>query len=310
MTQPNQFVPEGAANATSLAAFAGMTEDDWKERQRATISASLGKAQEGFSSIGADIATTIDNIVKGLFGWSGASWRHEDALRALEDQAATTAALSAAILGLDPGAVFIDFAELNDASTLGADWDQTYSGSGTGTWGIEGGRATWDAVHDAPRSCVAVYNAGVTTGNYQTVAASMATSPFWFNTTAQARNRLFGRMNAAGTSYVYADLGKYDFELGCVVSGVKTVWELLPFASFKSNAVYWLECGTDSGERVFRILEDTTVLLEHTEVGTTSQLGNDYRYCGMGVSAYATIFGTSSPGRVSAFAFSSTTPGS
>lgn len=310
MTQPDQFTPSGAANADSLAAFASMTEDDWREQQRAKMSASLEGVQTGFGNIGADIGSTIDNIVKGLFGWLGAGWTHADSLRALEDQAATTAALSAAVLGLDEESVFIDFSTQSDSATLGVLWDQTYSGSGTGTWGVEDGRASWDSVSDAPRTCVAVYNAVTTDGDYQSVAASMATSPVWFNQGSQGRNRLFGRMNAAGDTYVYADFGKYDFELGCVVSGVKTVWDTLIFASFKSNAVYWLECGTEAGVRVFRVLEDTTVLMEHTEVGTTSQLGASYRYCGMGVSASATIFGTSPPGKVAAFAFADTEPGS
>jgi len=311
MTQPDQLVPDSAANRGAFSEWAATTEDEWREQLRLDAASHMEGVQTGFGNIGADIGQTIDNIVRGLLGWGpGTSWQHEDSLRALQDQAASTAALSAAILGLDADATFIDFSLRDDSSTLGSDWDQTYTGSGTGTWGVESGRAAWDSVADAARSCVGVYNVAGTGGNYQLVATSMATSPVWFNSIAQGRNLVLGRVNAAGDSYVFADFGKYDFRLGCVVSGVQTVWETLSFASFKSNAIYWLECGTDAGERVFRLLEDTTTLLEHTEVGTTSQLGADYRSCGMGVSAYATIFGTSPPGKVTAFAFSDTEPGS
>ena len=317
MTQPDRLTPDGAANKGSFAAFAATTEDEWREQLRLNTSSHLEDAKAGFGNIGADIGETIDNIVRGLFGWIGSSWSHEDSLRALLDQAATTSALSSAIAKLQNGqtaaaiggnSAFIDFALRDDAGSLGSDFDQTYDGDGTGTWGIESGRAVWDSVSDAPRSCIAVFDEQSVT-DYQLVGASMATSPVWFNSVGQGRNILIGRSNSAGTEYVYADFGKYDVELGCVVSGVKHVFDTVTGSafggfSFKSNTIYWLQCGTADGARVFQVLEDTTPIITHTEVGTTSQMDGSHRYSGMGVRAYATFLGTSPPGKVSAWAFS------
>jgi hypothetical protein len=317
MTQPDQTVPDTAANKGSFASFAAKTQEQWEEEQRGKVSGRLTPAKTGFERIGADISKILDNVVSGFFGWVGSGFSHEDSAQALADQAAATAALSAAVTALQNNqnnqavggnAEFIDFSSRADGSSLGADFTQTYSGAGTGVWGVESGRAAWLSVADDPRSCVAVYNADETTTDYQMVGAAFATAPVWFNSGAQARNYLFGRMNSAGTSYVYADFGKRDVELGCVVAGVKTVFETESSFSFKANALYWLRCGTVGGLRIFQILEGTTPIITHTEVGTTSQAGASYRYSGMGVKAYATGFGTSPPGKVSAWAFSDNQP--
>lgn len=321
MTQPDRYLPDEAANAGSFAAWAATTEDEWRERLKADMSSHLETTQAGFGNIGADIGETIDNIVKGLLGWLTGGWSHEDSLQALEDQAAATAALSAAIQALQNSqknisvggeAEFIDFGLRDDAGSLGTDFDETYSGDGTGTWEIVDGQAAWVEENDKPRSSIAIFNAETTATDYQLVGATFASAPEHFNAIAEGRNLLIARANSDGTSYVYADLGKYDVEIGCVVSGTKTVWDtfgspILPFLSpfrFKANTVYWLQAGTEDGARIFQVLEESTPILTHTEVGTTSQLGESYRYTGFGVSAYATIFGTSAPGKVSAWAFS------
>lgn len=317
MTQPDRLIPNDAVNKGSMAAYAAKTQQDWEEERRAAVTQRLTPARAGFQKIGQDFSTIIDNLVKGFFGWTGSGFRHEDSAQALADQAAATAALSAAVTALQNNqnnqavggtAEFIDFSPRSDSSSLGGDFTQTYSGSGSGLWGIVSGRAAWISVNDAPRSCVAVYNAEQTTTDYQMVGASFATSPMWFNAAAQARNYLFGRMNSSGTSYVYADFGKYDVELGCVVSGVKTVFAAETDFSFKSNALYWLRTGTVGGLRIFQVLEGTTPIITHTEVGSTSMVGASYRYCGTGVKAYATGFGTSPPGKTSAWAFSDNQP--
>ena len=274
-----------------------------------------------------DYSTGIENnfsgtwstIVENLLGWTGL-FGLGAAGEALNDTAATIANLAAAITALQNNqnnqnvggqSAIVDFPLRADSNSLGADFTQSYMWSGTGLWGISSGLATWLPVNDGSRFCTAIYNAVQTTTDYQQVGAAFGSAPRYVNSTAQARNRLIGRSNAAGTTYVYADFGKNDVELGCVVSGATTVLATKTSGfSFKSNGVYWLRCGQVGSLRIFQVLEGNTILINHAEVGTTSQVGASYRYCGMAVQAYVSVFGTSTlpPGRVAAFAFSDNQP--
>lgn len=279
----------------------------------------FGDFGTGWNDAVGDIRQTIDNIVGGLFGWVGAGFGHSDALQALLDEAASVAALAAAVASLQNTAAnqsaggvsaFVDFSTRANAASLGSDFTQTYTGTGTGVLGITDGRAAWQPVNDATRLCQVVYNAAQSTTDYQMVGASFATAPVWGgNTSNSGHNFLVGRSNAAGDTCVYADFTKYSVELGCLVSNVKTVFATLTSGfSFKSNGVYWLQPGTVGGARIFRVLDGNTPIITHTEVGTTSQLGSGFRYTGPPVYAFANPFGTNGPGKVSAFAFADNQP--
>lgn len=266
----------------------------------------------------ADVRANIDNAVQSFFGWIGNGWSREDSEQAFADQAATTAALSAAVTALQNNytnstngglSAFIDFSLRSNSSSLGSDFTQTYTGSGSGTLGITNQKAVWQEVNDNDRACRARYNAVASSSDYQMVGAAFASAPTWFNSSSEARNFLYGRMDSTGNTYVYADFGKNDVELGCVVSGVKTVFATRSSGfSFQANSMYWLRCGTLGGQRVFQVLNGTTPIITYTEVGTTSQLGSGYRYTGFGVSARASRLGTVPPGSLLAFGFADNLP--
>lgn len=266
----------------------------------------------------ADVRANIDNAVQSFFGWLGTGWSREDSEQAFADQAATTAALSAAVTALQNNytnsvngglSAFIDFSLRANSSSLGSDFTQTYTGSGTGTLGITNSKAAWQAVNDSDRSCRVRYNALATSSDYQMVGAAFASSPTWFNSSSEARNFLYARMDSTGNTYVYANFGKNDVELGCVVSGVKTVFATRSSGfSFQANSIYWLRCGTLGGQRVFQVLNGTQPLITYTEVGTTSRIGSSYRYTGFGVSARASGLGTVPPGAMTAFGFADNLP--
>lgn len=276
----------------------------------------LGTVVNGWIS---DIKQTVDNIVGALFGWLGSGWSHEDAKQALEDQRAAVALLSVAAQALvndknnqavgGVSAVF-DFSDQPDQSSLPGSFTVTYSGSGTSTWIVNDGRTDVSIAYNDDRDAVARYNALATTTNYQAVGAAFASAPEWNSTSSfRSYNYLYARMNSAGTDYVYAEFGKYTIELGCVVGGVKTVFDTLNIGfSFKANSVYWLEAGTVGGERIFRVLEGTNPLITHTEVGTTSQLDASHRYAGMGIHVDTTPFNARRPGRVAAWAVADNQP--
>ena len=281
-----------------------------------------GTTDEVVDGLGTNaVQTTSNDLVNMLFGWLGGGYPRETAQQALADQRAAVATLSASVAALQAHQVHrgyagnsevIDFSTRPDATSLGSDFTQTYTGVGTGLWGITSGKAVWQPVNNNPRGCVAVYNAEQTTTDYQIVGATFATAPMivyslLFFPVAYAYNFLFARANAAGTSMVYAMFSKTAVELGCVVGGVQTTWatELI---SFKANGIYWLECGTSGGARIFRVLDGTVPLITHTEVGTTSQLGSGFRYAGAGVDPFQDGLFTYFPGEITAWTYADNTP--
>ncbi|MEW5810257.1 MAG: hypothetical protein AB1925_12465 [Actinomycetota bacterium] len=262
-----------------------------------------------------------NRLVNGLFGWDRWDATGELADQAVRENAETVAALGAAVADLQNDrnnssvggkGVVVDFTTRPTASTLGADFDQSYTGSGTGTLGIVNGTgAHWNAKNDASRTCLFRYNALQTATDYQKVWVAFGSSPEQFGRNA-GRNEIHGRKNAAGTAYVYAAMEKGRAELGCYVGGAKTMFVAKTSGfSFKSTGLYALECGTVGvlGLRVFRLLDSNgSVILAHTEVGTTSQAGPDYRGGGGAVYAVATGFGTTGPGDMLAWAMADNYP--
>ena len=265
-----------------------------------------------------DTRKTIDAIVKNLFNWDGNGFTLGNLEGSVADQAATTAALSAAVATLQSvqdnygsGGIsaVVDFSSRANASTLGSDFSQTYSGPGSTTWGISGGRTAVTVVNDDYRTCLARYNVAPTTSDYQIVMSAFAGSPEWFNNTAKGHNLFLGRMNAAGTEFVYADLDKYWFELGCVAGGVKTIFHLETGGfSFKGNGIYSLRLGTPGSPRIFQVMEGSLPLYTHVEVGTTSMLGATHRHAGMGETTYASGLGAQRPAPVGAWAYGDNLP--
>lgn len=271
-----------------------------------------------------DIGATRDSLVNNIFGWLGSGWSALDTDAALANQAATLAGLAAMIAALQSNQnnqavggtqVLVNFSDRANASSLGADFTQTYAGSGTGYWGIKSGRAAWYPVNDYNRTCVGIYNVAHTTTDYQMVGAAFAAAPWWSGSTSNSgHNFLFGRADATGSTCVFADMTAYTAQIGCIVAGTKTVLGTASGFTFKANAIYWLRCGTVGGARIFQLVEGTRAVLTVTEVGTTSVLGSeqatpeDYRWGGAGVTGAATSLGTAQPGVMTAFALSDNQP--
>lgn len=267
------------------------------------------------------VQSTINAIVNSWFGWIGDLWDPDDAADALRNQADAVAALSSAMTALQNNqnnqavggqSAFVDFTARAASSSLGADFDQNYAGTGSSSnvLGIGNGAEYLVAVDDAPRTCNFTYNLLETATDYQKVGLAFGSAPEWSLGTVQPRNEIHGRKNAAGDTYVYAALELSKAKLGCVVSGSNTVFLTTPPGTFnfKSNSVYWLECGTVGGLRIFRLLEGHKPVLTHTEVGTTSQVGSGYRRSGGLVASDSSTWGTAKPARMAAIAISDNQP--
>jgi hypothetical protein len=263
----------------------------------------------------------IENVVTKLFGGiTNYNYTVTDAASALNNTNNQIAANASAIQALRTTSagqqnsgvsVTINFADYANGSLPGA-FTVGYSGSGTSTEGIVDGRVQWTIGNSSDRTATNVYNALQTLTDYQAVGTSWAYGPENYFGADQARGRIIARSNSAGTTFVYLDVFTSSFnwyyELGCVVSGSKTVMKSsTQFASgFGGVSQMYLVAGTVAGQRVFAVYNGNSLVYTHTEVGTTSQVGSGFRYTG-----FAGDLDGSRPSRpptVNGFAFSDFLP--
>lgn len=277
-------------------------------------------SQSKITSLTADlggIGLIRDGLFNKLTGLTGSGWLQSDTDQAVADTQAVIAANSAAIaamktVGTGSGNsgknVVVDFSTRSNAGSLGADFTQTYSGSGTSVLGVLNGRAALNpAVADAPRTCLYTYNVEPTDTDYQIIGLSMASAPG--SGTDSGENHIHGRKNSAGTTYVFAEMERNVARLGCVVSGTRTVGATKSSGfRFKSTATYFLVCGTTGGLRQYQLWENTTLVLTWLDAGSVSQAGASYRYVGGGIYVYSAGAWVDGPGEVISFMFADNTP--
>lgn len=267
------------------------------------------------------IGTILDNTVNKLFGLAGSGFSQTDAASALQNTASQIASNAASIQALTTTtsgqqnsgrSVTIDFANYSNGS-LPAAFTVNYSGAGTSTEGIIDGRVQWTSGTAADRQANNIYNALETFTDYQVAGTSWAYGPENFSGSRQARGRIILRSNLAGTTFVYMDVFtsffNWYFEIGCVVSGTKTILKsATQFASgYGGVSQMYFAAGTSGGARVFQVYSGTTLVYTHTEVGTTSQFGSGLRYTGFG-GDYIGVGGASHPPTVNGFAFADNLP--
>jgi hypothetical protein len=160
-----------------------------------------------------------------------------------------------------------------------------YSGAGTSTIGVDAaGFAHWNAVADANRSAICVFNAETSMSDYQIVGQTLASY------TQGGANYILARMSPDGANYVYAKftatptffgLGlEYDVELGCIVAGTKTVWVTPTQVPSPNNN--WLVAGTTASGRQFQVISGSQPVVTYLDSANTSQMGSGYRNSGFG----------------------------
>ncbi|MCV7434807.1 DUF7257 domain-containing protein [Mycolicibacterium bacteremicum] len=285
---------------------------------------------EGITDAVTGTANTINAIVQGFTGLIG-DWLFPDvesAAEAIARQQAETAASVAKLQQLNSANAqggnsgFVDFTGLADASTMGSQFDQFYSGAGTDTLGIVGGRTgVVPGTFTADRLCRFVFNAKTTLSDFQRVSMVFATSPgkrsfaFPATQTVYGYNYIRARIAESGT-YAGIDCVQVifdidSFDLGCVVNGVWTKWITVAH-KFRPGAIYSLDAGSTGGNRQYRILLNGANVYVHNEVGTISQLGSGYRDTGGGGAWEAgTDGGTwfrAQPSAIAAFYMADNTP--
>jgi hypothetical protein len=262
--------------------------------------------QTGNATIVDDLQGAVDGVVIGLSGLNSDFYSTTDLAEkatstknSIAENAAAIAALQVGSSNSSNGGTYavVNFADRAPFATLGSDFSQTYSLGSSATLGLVPGYygtgpsvAAWSGSPES-RSCVVVYNAAQTITNYQSITMTPVGTPSYDDRGAKASSYIFGRMNAAGTSYVYARLTYNTAELGCVVSGTPTVWATATGFTFSAATNYSLICGNASGERVFQLLAGSTPVqflvsgvpqAQYTETTPTSALGTLNRYTGFG----------------------------
>lgn len=254
---------------------------------------------------------TIDGLVRGLVGWSETGYSPNELEAIARDLAATVTDMRAVITGLQSANGFAGVARIFDFSgkpagySLGSEWTQSYYGTGTGSLGIEEGVARWLGDADN-RWGSARYNDIQTKSDYQKVGCAFATKPSkGLLGASRSVNRIMARVSEDMSSYVAVDFEADRFTLGCSVGWSWTTWEVRESTvgnrwEFKPGAAYWLECGTTGGARVYRVWENSTVLMTFVESGAASLMGASNRWVGLAVKTFS---GTMVPGKIASFAF-------
>jgi hypothetical protein len=268
----------------------------------------------------------------GLGGLGGAVSTGADVERVALDVAENVTQMQSKISALQTAAAngafsgnssFIDFSLRPNTASLGnapvgapgagsPDFSQTYSGGGTPTLGIVSGKGAWTGSwNTSPRTGVAVYTPVQTQGNFQKIGVAFASAPTSHNGSNPAINYILGRMNAAGTEYVFVELMPNSCRLGCVNGGVTTYDPNGPstlYGSFKAGAAYWLECGTTGGDNVFRVHENNRIILTWTDSGNVAAKDASHRYVGVAGYTFANGSYNTKPATMAALAMADNTP--
>ncbi|QNO12759.1 minor tail protein [Mycobacterium phage Grif] len=237
----------------------------------------------GLGSAVTDLTKHINNTVNKFLGLTGTGHTPEDAAAAMGtiyNQVRTSAQQLQDLLANQTAeqhsgrSFIVRFTDYPNGPFPDV-FDLTYSGSGTGYISINNGAATWNKVANGDREVMGKYNAGETLTDYQSISGTVA-NPM----DNGAKNWVFGRCNAAKTSYVYAmgtrnSLLDFRAELGCVVDGVKYVFA----SNVPANANFNLgvRIGTYKGLRNFQVVSGNEIIIDYTDTAGISQVGANYR---------------------------------
>jgi hypothetical protein len=275
----------------------------------ATVAQSLeAQAQAAIANAGSNLtaaAANVQSVINSLFGGFGvglgaaapastpvqALQAVASAQQQLLDNAAGLAALNALLTQASNGgglSVSVNFSSYTDGALPGiftATANLTATGAGAGGVPAVVGGVVIDSGVSSGGGYSALYNVATTTTDQQIISGVFS------GATGTSYAILLGRVNSAGTSYVYAiyvPSGSY-WLLGTVVAGTNTQLAVV-YDTFSAGAVYSLQCGTGSvGNRAFRILKNGNPLTftagstTFIESGTISQLGASYRGGGFAV---------------------------
>lgn len=186
--------------------------------------------------------------------------------------------------------VTINFDDYADGP-LPSIFDITYSGPGTSQLVVDNGYAQWDKANNANRDALTRYNVAPTETDFQILRGTMAAAPE--DTSSGGRPHFYAcaRMSSpaqaaidGGYSYVWArawsvgSFFQYRADIGCTINGVETVWVSNIPLTWSMGMTF--VCGVGLNERQYQVWSGASLVYTHTEVGTASKLGANYRHWG------------------------------
>lgn len=197
--------------------------------------------------------------------------------------AAEIADVKARVLALESGDSTIRLNFNGSAtSSIGSDFDSTFSGAGAGQMGLDGsGNLVWKPSGFLARTQIARYNVSTLSTDNCTIEAFLASTPQSYLFDA-AYTYLCWRMNAARTSYMRLRIGYSEIRLQIVVSGTVTnlgsAWSGNPGYGNKIEIV-----SGDAEPRHFVVKRNGATIIDVEDTSDVSQVGSDYRGVGVGM---------------------------
>lgn len=186
--------------------------------------------------------------------------------------------------------------------SLGAGWEQTYTGLGSGHtetttkafWVLDG--------NDGNRRGVfrKIADFATTVDDYQEIYYRVAdTIEVGGFLGSSPRNRIYGRMNTARTSYIAFDMTGAEAVLVYAAGGSEATLSG-PVSGFAQNAgdeiLAQFGYYTASNKRRFRLIRNGTVVIDYTDTGSVTAMGTGNRGWGFGHQAGTSLlFGQSRP---------------
>ena len=159
-------------------------------------------------------------------------------------------------------------------------WNQTYAGSGSGTYGLSGsGSGHWNTSGSSSRESRNRYKAAALTTDTQSVAVTLA-SNFQQLIGDETEIRLLARMNAAETDRIEARIQRTSVEIGYVLSGTYTRLGSAVTISGNTSGTWQLKVGTLASSREFVLLHNGVTVISQTDTGASSAMDSSHWYTG------------------------------
>jgi hypothetical protein len=175
------------------------------------------------------------------------------------------------------------------ANNLGASFTlKSSDGPGAGEFGLSGtGQAVWKESGGNRRRKIFQHNTALNT-DYQSVFTLISGLPQKSRLLgSDAFTYLCGRMNSAGTTFIYAYIAYDTVGIGKCVGGTFTDLDDVSITLSAGDQITLL-LGTDTDDCQFIVKQNGVQKLSVTE---TTSFGSDYRYAGVGAQATArTLF--------------------
>ena len=208
-----------------------------------------------------------------------------------------------------PGGVVVssDFSGAS-ASSLGSVFSRVSVGSGGGGFGPNGqGHATWKKSGGLPRANYDRNELHLAT-DYQASQIVVSkrpevggNNPNWDAPGGTPYNLMLLRANEAQDSAVYARVGRQRVHVGYIVGGSWT--NLRSELSTTADGDNWtFLVGTDEEDRRFILKRNGVPVIDVVDDDAGSQLGEDYRFAGIGAECAAGFFVQVAPGEIDAWA--------